>query len=632
MLAIGEVIAYLNRTSISETVTIKSLAAHFEVTERTIQTHIKNLQSQYPDFLTVQRGKIRVRNKIPLDSANLIPSSFKERRSYILRLLLSTGSSVDLDQLASQLCISEVTLQNEIKAVRRSLNKYNLTLRTKNNQLFIEGNRKDKKDLIIQLIYGEAQNSLVSLTTLGELFPRYDVAQIRASILRTLDKQQFYMDEYSLINLLLHILIAMDQSKLSAGEEEDPFTQDFLELNRHFSSMAEEMCQELEQLYQLKFSAANKYQFTLLLMTRAVKNRELSPQDTTRLALSTDEIRPLVEEIVQAVYQNFSVDLNNMEFLLAFSLHLKNMLIRLRKNVAVHNPLLYNIKSTSPMIYDIAVYVCNIIAKRENLQIYDDEISYIALHIGARIEEINGKRGKLQAALVCPQYYSYPHKQFEKIELYFTEDLVLESICTNPAELRPADYDLVITTLSLPDCPNQVVISNFFSDRDRGLLASAIEGIKLQRTKNKTLSTLNQLIHKDLFFPQAEFSSQKEALTVMSDRLIQGAYVPGDFLEKLLERENISPTNFDSIAIPHPIDSNAQQSVISVALLKKPLQWGRSQVWMIFMFSITKGDLKDFGDVFSYLSKVCGTPEYVERLAQAHTYEEFLQILSSLYN
>lgn len=630
MLATGEVIGYLNRASLHGTLTVKGVASHFKVTERTIQTHIKNLQQQYPDCLSVNRGRIEVRKNIPLDRSHLIPATFQERKAYLLRSLLISGSAMDLDELAARLCISEVTLQNEIKAVRRSLHKCNLTLRTKNNRLFIEGDSRDKKALIIKLIYDEAQNSLVSLATLGELFPRYDVVQIRADILENLDRRQFYMDEYSLVNLLLHILIAMDQAETLPPQTETAPPPDFLTPNAHFAAMVEEMCAGLEARYHLRFTPGNKYQFTLLLMTRAVKNRELSPGDTSCLTEPDEEIRTLVKDIVRAVYETFSIDLNNLEFLLAFSLHIKNMLIRLRQHVAVHNPLLYNIKSNSPMIYDVAVYICNIIAKREGVQVYDDEIAYIALHIGARIEEINGKRGKLQAALVCPQYYSYPHRQFEKIEMCFIDDLILEAICTNPGELRPEEFDLILTTVPLPDCPHQVLISNFFNDRDRSRLAQAIEETKSRRAREKTLAALRRLIRRELFLTGARFATRREALTALSDRLVAAGYVGPDLLDQLLERENISPTNFGSIAIPHPIDACARQSVIAVALLDKPLPWGSSQVQMIFLFSVSKSDMKDFSDLFACLAKVCSVPDNILLLARARSYEEFLKILQDL--
>ena len=118
---------------------------------------------------------------------------------------------MDLDELAASLFISEVTLQNEVKLIRHEIAEYHLSLRTKNNTLFISGSEKDKKRLMIHLIYNEAQHTLVSMETLHAIFPRYDIQKIRSDILACLNSQHFFIDEYSLTNLLLHMLITMDQ-------------------------------------------------------------------------------------------------------------------------------------------------------------------------------------------------------------------------------------------------------------------------------------------------------------------------------------------------------------------------------------------------------------------------------------
>lgn len=78
---------------------------------------------------------------------------------------------MDLDELAASLFISEVTLQNEVKLIRHEIAEYHLSLRTKNNTLFISGSEKDKKRLMIHLIYNEAQHTLVSMETLHAIFP-----------------------------------------------------------------------------------------------------------------------------------------------------------------------------------------------------------------------------------------------------------------------------------------------------------------------------------------------------------------------------------------------------------------------------------------------------------------------------
>ncbi len=629
MLTTGALIAYLNSKGSSGTLSIKKLAIYFNVTAKTVYNYIKTIQVQYPGYLLVDRGQISISASIPAQEAACIPATYQERRAFILQNLLMTNSHLDLDHLAQQLCISEITLQNEIKLIRKSLTQHDLVLKTKNNQLFIFGKVEKKRALMIELIYAEAQNSLVSLSTLHDVFPVYDVEEIRRIILSKLQEKHFYIDEYSLINFLLHVLIAMSSTFAVPEDTHEKDVSDLMEYNHHFVTIVDGICASLEGLYQLKFPASSKKQFVLLLMTRAIKNRDPALKSAPMRSIGSETLK-LVETIISSVEETFSINLNDDEFLIAFSLHIKNMLIRLRQNVKIHNPLLASIKSTSPMIYDIAVYVCNIISKQANVKIHDDEIAYIALHIGVRIEEINGKLGKLKTVLLCPQYYSYTHRQFEKLEQCFSDELTIDAIITNPWEAESLECDILISTLPLPAADNRVVISNFFNERDKNAVSTLVKQVKDAKFKEKTVTLLHKLVRRDLFALNASYASREEAIRTMAQRLIDGGDVGKRFIEKLLERENISPTNFEMIAIPHPIDYYSEKSVMEISVLKKPLPWGNTNVHIIAMFSVSRQDLSDFSDIFSFMARVFNVSENLEQLIAAKSYENFMELLWQL--
>ena len=110
------------------------------------------------------------------------------------------------------------------------------------------------------------------METLHAIFPRYDIQKIRSDILACLNSQHFFIDEYSLTNLLLHMLITMDQLGTAPNAPRYEVSTDLIELNRHFVSIIDSICTELEREYGIVFTRSNKYQFTLLLMTRAVRN------------------------------------------------------------------------------------------------------------------------------------------------------------------------------------------------------------------------------------------------------------------------------------------------------------------------------------------------------------------------
>lgn len=623
-----DIIKYLNQNT--ELLTTKMIAAHFNVTQRTIQNYLKEIKEEYCDCINSSQKGIIVIKQMKLKEDYSIPLTFEERKSFILRKLLVNECAIDIDELAQSLCISEVTLQNEIKKIRRSLEHHGLILRTKNNQLFITGSIEDKKALMIQLIYGEAENSLVSLSTLNDIFQNYDAEQIRDIILEKLNEVHFFMDEYSLINLLLHILIAMDQQQSSQMIYHEDMSQEFMDLNHHFVSIVDGICTRLEELYDVSFTNSNRYQFTLLLMTRAIRNKEIKGLKQTKLSVS-DEILTLVHTVIQEIHKVYDIDLNTNEFMIAFSLHIKNMLIRLREKISIHNPLLYSIKSTSPFIYDIAVHISNIISKYQQVEVYDDEIAYIALHIGARIEEINSIREKLKAILVCPQYYSYYNQQFKKLETYFHDDLMISSIITNPIELDSEKCDIVLATIPIEQSQNCVLISNFFNDTDKDHISSMIKRLKKSKAKDKTIEQLKNLIDEDLFHIDVTYDSKEDAIHQMGYHLVEKGYVSLEFIQKIYDREKISSTNFGMLAVPHPIDYYAKKTVIEISILKQPIPWGNTNVKVIFMFCINKLDFSAFSDVFSFLAGTCSDDNNLEQLARSKSYKEFMKNIIALY-
>jgi lichenan operon transcriptional antiterminator len=121
-----------------------------------------------------------------------------------------------------------------------------------------------------------------------------------------------------------------------------------------------------------------------------------------------------------------------------------------------------------------------------------------------------------------------------------------------------------------------------------------------------------------------------EAIYDMSSKLIDQGYVPQEFVDRLLERESISPTNFGMIAIPHPIDYYSSKSVIAVSILKSPVTWGNSDVRIIFMFTTNKKDIVDYSDVFPFLAEICSSEENIMQLIQSDSCDHFIELLTRL--
>ena len=63
------------------------------------------------------------------------------------------------------------------------------------------------------------------------------------------------------------------------------------------------------------------------------------------------------------------------------------------------------LKPPALLIYDISVSLAATIKEKTGISINDDEIAYIAFHLGSALEAQKSLTEKITVALYCPSYY-----------------------------------------------------------------------------------------------------------------------------------------------------------------------------------------------------------------------------------
>ncbi len=88
-------------------------------------------------------------------------------------------------------------------------------------------------------------------------------------------------------------------------------------------------------------------------------------------------------------------------------------------------------------------------------------------------------------------------------------------------------------------------------------------------------------------------TSREEILMQMGSRLEVAGIVNEDFLPSVLKRESLSSTDFDySIAIPHPLHPSSKRSMISIAVLREPIQWNHFPVKLVILLALKEEDME----------------------------------------
>ena len=606
-------------------VSIDEIVINSNVSERTVYNFLENYKDN-PDYTIVynQNGIKLTENKKKQNSDNSIPAGYEERKQFIYRKALIGQESLKISSLLDYLGISDATLHQDIIKIRREISKYHVRLSIKDDFMYFNGNFHSIKRLIQHIVYDEENinHSLLSTESLAEIFGNLDVRFVKDTVKSILAKYNYFIDEYSLINLLLHILISMTH------EREGKYTSSNISERYFYSQAIDEICNTLENKYCFTFNDEVKHQFSLILDTRIKKEKydEYVFKDT--------RTNKIVELIFKNLAINFDIDLESSELKYPFILHIDNLLVRLKNGINLSNPMLNNIKRYSPYTYDIAVYVADIISSEVNKAVSESEIAYIALHIGTRIEEIRSVRNRLKAVIVCPEFYTYNSK-LKKIVNLFEEDLYITNVFTSFDNINNAeDVDLIISTISSSNLYNSnlLVISNFLTAHDKKLISEEIVRIKNMNRINRSKESIVSLFKSQLFSNDTNIKMKKEAIEYMGDMLHDNGFVDNDFKKAVLYREKIAPTDFGLVAIPHPIDYLAKETVISVLIPKKRILWGKNSVSLILMIAVNRRDIEVFEEILSALINISADANKIKELIKSKDYEEFIEQLVKFMN
>lgn len=627
-----EILNYLkNQTS---WVTASSIADNLNFSIRSVKSYIANINANYPNLILSSREGYFIHDKERLfDLLNTkdsqIPQSSKSRQAYILKLLLFRQQTKNLDELADELCISPATLANEISKIKKELLDFDLVFKIKNNCASIEGPEKNKKKMISHLIYNDIRDNF-SLDPLQTYFPSLDLKLIKKVVTSKVLKNHYFINDFSLTNFILHLAIIMQRSvdNPASLEASDSLNNAYC-IDQQISGLLDEILDDLKNCYNVRFNCDEYYNLALILTTSIVNEnitRLSYPQLNKIVGSETCNLMSLIQSRVKDA---LNIDLNNPNFMMRFSLHLHNVLMRLKNKINLRNPQFATIKNTYPYIYDVSVFIANIIARETGHAVSEDEIAYISLHIGVLIEEQKALRNKVKTIILCP-YNSARLGLAKKIQDTFEDSIILSKVVASADELEDlSDYDFLISTIDVNKCITVpvIVIKNYLDNKDIINIAAEIEKIKLARLRNILEKKLKFIFKKELFFYNPGLSSKKDVIDRLSEALYKYGYVDSRFREKIYERENISPSAYLNIAIPHPLEMSASSTAIAVSIHPAPIIWNENKVNVVFMLAIKEEDRMLFRDIFDFVTEIVLNKTYLQSLLKAKTYDDFINFL-----
>ena len=338
---------------------------------------------------------------------------------------------------------------------------------------------------------------------------------------------------------------------------------------------------------------------------------------------------------MQRASSAFLVDLDQEEFVVRLALHVQNLRLRAQEQAWSRNPLTRSLKSSYPMIFEIAVFIADGLGDLLGIPLLDDEIAYIAMHVGGRLERSRHAGALLTATIVCPGYYELHELLRSSVDRSLGQAVDVVGVETRAdPDWSAIDTDLVLTTIDPPIVSDRFVrIQPFLTESDIERVQAAAGRVRRARRLARLQGELGRYFSRDAFIGRIDpAASADEVIRALGARLVAQGVIDDDYVERTLERERLSSTAFtDALAVPHALGMTATRTAIAVGVADPAIAWGDGRVHVVAMVAFSASDREAFQTVFEQLVEVFSERDSVQRIVRrGTTFDAFLEELAAV--
>ncbi|WP_330402035.1 BglG family transcription antiterminator [Clostridioides difficile] len=562
-------------------------------------------------------------------SENISPDN---RLNLILKELIVNSNGINIFDLSEELFVSPATIEGDIVKANKFIGSYNLKIKQSKFLLKLIGNESAKRKLMSSIIFKETGSDFLSLFDVQKIYQEYNLTKLKENIIYILKKYNLFINEYAINNILLHLMITIDRIKKNNYIESVEVV-NYIDNNNDIS-ISRDISNFLESEYNITLTSAELY-YLVFQLTNKTTVLNYHEMDTKSLPNYIDDhFVKLTKKIIKNVYDLYLIDLSDEEFVVKFTLHVKNLISRAKNNQVLRNQIPQKLKDSYPLIYDISVYICNQIQTLENVDIDEDEISYISLHVGSFFDRQKLLEDKVLCALITPNYYDLQFKIVRDLEKRFNESIEIIQIFSDTHNLDfDNKVDMVITTLPINDrCPIPFVYVNpYLNRKDYDNIQSKFIQIKDKKNILTVQNHLEMYFSESLFMKNIYLDSAKDYIKFMGNILYENKYVKPNYIDDVLIREKMSSTAFNNnVAIPHSMKMDALKTGVCLIVNDKPVKWGEEKVQIIAMIPINEKEKEKFNYIFESFIEILSEWNNVKELTKADNYSSFMNRIAYL--
>lgn len=565
-----------------------------------------------------------------------------DRQYYILNRLFFEQSAVYVDAIADELFVSRSTISNDLVEIKKLITPYQIELQSKSNKgIFIVGNEQNIRHFIMNYFFMERlHDNLFAFSMYANLLEGISVEEIVIIVLDECRESQLKLSDFIVYNLVLHIGLAI--KRIQNGFFMDiqapiSFDEDSIEYQTALKILA-----RIEHAVGITFSSEEADFIALHLKNKITAKTIFKKADATE-----EQIRAQLLETLKAIDQDTPFDLEHDTILIdGLMLHFIPLLTRLQNNSSIENPLLEEIKTQYPDLFELTVNYFSKMPVFKSYQVTEGEWAYLAIHITAAVERYFNEQ-KTHVLVICATGLGSSQMIKNRLEREFGSRILIEKVISyyEIAEQDLSHIDLVISSINLGNIVLNAPIVNvsvflgkddiqkinheISSNKGSHFVAGRKESDRKELVEEQ-VELIEQSFKPDLFYFVGEHSTKDAVLRELISKIeaVEGTDLQENFLKQLKLRESYSSVVFSEfMAVPHPIEALTKEGHVAVAVAPEGITWDKEyqNIQLVFLLSPDKFGKFEIDKVSQMLVEIMEDDTFRKALAFSDTFDNFIK-------
>ncbi len=627
-------------------ITVKTLSVMLEISERTINTYLKEVGGFCEQFGISYASRRGVGVYLELDSKEMEDLTAllgqgkshydsQERQFYIRQVLLEGWENYTISLFAEELYVSRQIIRADLDKAEHWFRYYDIVLSRKSRTgITIDGTEVVRRSAFADL--SREQNSesdgweeaydyrLVcdKSVQLSRIYGESFVKGICQAIHLFEKKNQLLFLDYSFVMMAEYLCVQRKRMKDGWFVKEEL---DYVSSGEREHSLTESLSDSLEFICGVRYPKKERAYLSLLLSGAEFQEGSWQ-QDDRRYGQQVGEIcNHIVSYLSEATGLSFY---GEKELSAGLESFLYKCIVRTCYGFQICNPFLEDVKTNYGVIFNtcfgMASYIRNLVGKIPS----EHEIAFLTLLIGGAFVRIE-KRAN--AVLVGAGSLLQAEMMAKKIEKRI-DGLRIIAVQSKKKleEAQTLSCDIVITTIQGLRCEFPTVyVTPVVDDRDVIRVQKALNGIFTDRLERADEVRLTDYVRPEFVMLDAEALSKNRLIEMGCQVLRKYGCVTEDYYQEILYRETISSTEIgNGVAIPHGIGNSVLVPAVCIIRLKKKIDWGSAPVDIIFLLSLNFNDVQTAKHFFKLFYDKAGNEKNVELLRAARTAEEVMRLFA----